>query len=317
MAVKLIAKATPDVLPTEGVALTEKGLLPVAVAYHTPKTERKSHPAREAPLMISRSALREARRLGQTAVLLYLILLEKQGSGDRCYPMNADLATELNVTVKTIQRTLTKLADAGLIELLVRGNGRGRPSIWRVHPEPKIVHIESARKRATSDDERATFDDMPDDQKGDIPRQRATFDDQHGPERATLHDHEEGHIYVNYQSRSTQNTSEKEKPPYVRDTDRERGERSPQQDLADLMERREVKSVVAQYDLKPRLVTRSLQELVELWYQKDAAGHLRRPGHPNARARRAAEWLRTGEQTGKHARWRREASTEMAGLRPV
>lgn len=277
--------------------------------------------------MISRSALREARRLGETAVLLYLLLIEHQGQGDRCYPRNDDLATELGVTVKTIQRTLTKLRKAGLIRLLLAGNGRGRPNIWSVNTDLNIVHLEDVRKRATSDDqratsdvtatgERATSDDRTPSGKGDIRRQRATSDDHTGPKRATFHDHGEGHIYVNSTRGLNDNYSQREKPLYG-ETGRQRGEHSPKEDLAELITRREVQSVVDEYTIYPRLVERSLRELIELWYQKDAAGHLKRPAHPNTRARNAAQWLRRGEQSGKHARWRREAPTDMAGLRPL
>lgn len=85
--------------------------------------------------MPSHQAIRTARALGPTALYLYATLIElagRQGRTSRCETTNTELAALCDVTERTIQRTLIKLQEEGLITCPFKGNGRGLQSLYDI-----------------------------------------------------------------------------------------------------------------------------------------------------------------------------------------
>jgi len=92
-------------------------------------------------------------QIGAYGIAVYSAILLHDFGNDRCYPSQTTIANYLGCDRKTVNRTIQKLVDLGLLELDHRGNdarqtsNRYRPKLT-VSPKPTKVEAAPQRKEA-------------------------------------------------------------------------------------------------------------------------------------------------------------------------
>lgn len=84
-----------------------------------------------------------ASRLRQVDALVWLCLLRHTGKNWCAYPSKKRIAESLNVSEKTVQRSLKRLQEEGLVRVLRTGSHHS-PSLYMIRPvNPEAVWSES------------------------------------------------------------------------------------------------------------------------------------------------------------------------------
>ena len=85
------------------------------------------------------------RDLSAYAKLVYIALLSYAWQQDQCFPGQARLADELQISVDSVQRALRQLQDRGLLRITQRGQARRTcirwPNSTRRNPETVVSGI--------------------------------------------------------------------------------------------------------------------------------------------------------------------------------